>query len=327
MATIREVAARAGVSAATVSRVVNGVPGFSEGTRERVKAAIDELGYEPDSLARGLKTSQSALLGVLAPAVSDALASQILSGVESAARESGHAVMLGRTGAGAELATDYLRTLRAYRPAGVVLISSAITPDMRRAAGSRIPLISVAIRKGSEFASIAIDDELAAYEGTKALLDAGHRRIGLLAGDESSVLVNKPRERGYRRAMAEAGATPLEERGNSLYESALPALERLWRRDPGLTAIFALSDEMGAAAVNEAQRRGLRVPDDLSVLGFDDTPTSRHVHPPLSTVAQPLVPMGELAVRVLLGEHGRNRILPHRLITRGTTGPVPAHSP
>ncbi|WP_189349655.1 LacI family DNA-binding transcriptional regulator [Zhihengliuella salsuginis] len=323
MTTIREVAQRVGVSAATVSRVVNGVPGFSELTRQRVLQAIDELGYEPDSLARGLKTSHSALLGVLAPAVSDALASQIMSGVESEARAHGHAVMLGRTGSGAELAVEYLRTLRAYRPAGVVLISTAITPEMRRAVGSRVPLVSVAIRKGNELPSVAIDDELAAYEGTMSLLRSGHRRIGLLAGDESSVLVNAPRERGYRRAMRAVGAKPLEERGNSLYESAIPALQRLWQRDPELTAIFALSDEMGAAAVNEAQRRGLRVPEDLSVLGFDDTPTSRHVHPPLSTVAQPLVPMGESAVRLLLGQGPRNQVLPHRIIARGSTGPTP----
>lgn len=324
MATIREVAKLAGVSPATVSRVVNGLDGFSAQTRMRVHDAIDELGYEPDTLARGLKTARSALIGVLAPAVSDALSSQIMTGIESAARTEGHTVMLGRTGPGAELATGYLRTLRAYRPAGVVLISTAITPDMRRAAGPRVPLISVAIRDGAEFPSIAIDDELAAYEATAALLRAGHRHIGLLAGEASSLLVNTPRERGYRRAMREAGAPPLEERGNSLYESAAPALERLWHRDPRLTAVFALSDEMGAAVVNELQRRGLRVPEDVSVLGFDDTPTSRHVHPALSTVGQPLVPMGELAVRALLHGGGRARVLPHRIITRGSTGPVRA---
>ncbi|WP_210505785.1 LacI family DNA-binding transcriptional regulator [Naasia sp. SYSU D00057] len=318
MATIRDVARRAGVSPATVSRVVNGLPGFSSATEERVREAVEQLGYEPDTLARGLKTMQSSVMGVLAPAVSDALASEVMSGVESAARQQGYSVVLGRTGAGSEYALGYLRSLKTFRAAGVVLISAAITPEMRRVAG-RVPLISVAIRDGATFPSLAIDDEKAAYDATVHLLRLGHRRIGLLAGDVGSVLVNAPRERGYLRAMREAGASPILERGNSLYDSAPPALGRLLERDPDLTAVFALSDEMGAAVVNELQRRGRRVPEDVSVLGFDNTRTSRHVHPALSTVAQPLERMGELAVQSLLDGTGRSKILPHRLIERGST--------
>src|SRR3954454_1186164 len=284
VATIRDVARHAGVSAATVSRVVNGLPGFSAATEERVRAAVSELGYEPDTLARGLKTMQTAVIGVLAPVVSDALASEVMSGVESATRELRYSAVLGRTGAGSEYAPGYLRSLKTFRAAGVVLISAAITPDMRRVAAG-MPLISVAIRDGESFPSLAIDDEQAAYDATTHLLRLGHRRIGLLAGAVGSVLVNAPRERGYLRAMAEAGGSPLLERGNSLYDSAPPALGRLLERDPDLTAVFALSDEMGAAVVNELQRLGRRVPDDLSVLGFDDTRTTVHVYPALSTVA------------------------------------------
>ncbi|PJJ71635.1 LacI family transcriptional regulator [Diaminobutyricimonas aerilata] len=323
MTTIRDVARHAGVSPATVSRVVNGMPGYSSATRDRVTQAVAELGYEPDTLARGLKTMQSTMIGVLAPVVSDALASQVMSGVERAARELGYSVMLGRTGPGSEFAPGYLHTLRTYRAAGVVLISAAITADMRRVAGPKMPLISVAIRDGKQFPSLAIDDERAAYDATRHLLGLGHERIGLLAGDATSLLVNAPRERGYLRAMTEAGATPLLERGNSLYDSAPPALGRLLERDPALTAVFALSDEMGAAVVNELQRLGRRVPDDVSVLGFDDTRTAQHVHPALSTVAQPLERMGEVAVHHLLDAgNGGARILPHRLIERGSTGPA-----
>jgi LacI family transcriptional regulator len=330
MATIRDVARVAGVSPATVSRVVNGLIGYSDATQRRVEAAVAELNYEPDSLARGLKTKQAAVIGVLAPVVSDALASEIMSGVESAARDRGYSVMLGRTGPAATFAAGYLRTLRTYRAAGVILISSAVTPDMRRALGSNVPLMAVAIRDRSRFPSLAIDDERAAYDGTKYLLGLGHRRIGLLAGDPASVLVNTPRKRGYLRAMAEAGASPVIEHGNSLYDSAPPALGRLLLQDPGLTAVFALSDEMGAAVVNELQRLGRRVPDEISVLGFDNTRTSQHVHPALSTVAQPLVRMGELAVEKLLaaGDLGP-KILPHRVVERGSTdvvSPAPSTS-
>jgi len=320
--TIRDVARHVGVSPATVSRVVNGLPGISEATQQRVHSAVAELGYEPDTLARGLKTMKSQLIGVLAPVVSDALASEVMSGVETAARLKGYAVMLGRTGEGAELAPGYLRTLKTYRAAGVVLISSALTAEMRRAIGPKIPIISVAIGHGSDFPSLAIDDERAAYEATGRLLALGHRRIGLLAGDERSVYVNAPRERGYLRAMREAGAIALVERGDSLYDSAPPALHRLLRRDEEITAVFALSDEMGAAVVNELQRLGRRVPEDVSVLGFDNTRTALHVHPALSTVAQPLERMGELALQTLLEGASGSKILPHRLIERGTTAAV-----
>ncbi|WP_291048549.1 LacI family DNA-binding transcriptional regulator [Herbiconiux sp.] len=327
MTTIRDVARAAGVSPATVSRVVNGLIGYSAETQRRVEQAIDELNYEPDTLARGLKTKQTAVIGVLAPVVSDALASDIMSGVEAAARLRGYSVMLGRTGPSSTFAASYLRTLRTYRAAGVILISAAVTADMRRALGSGIPLMSVAIRDGQRFPSLAIDDEAAAYDGTRYLISLGHRRIGLLAGDPASVLVNTVRKRGYLRAMTEAGLTPVLEHGNSLYDSAPPALARLLAQDGGLTAVFALSDEMGAAVVNELQRLGRRVPDEISVLGFDNTRTAMHVHPALSTIAQPLERMGELAVEKLLaaGEPAAGptpRILPHRLIVRGSTAPL-----
>ena len=303
-----------------MSRVVNGLIGYSTETQRRVEEAIDQLGYEPDTLARGLKTKQGAVIGVLAPLVSDALASEIMSGVEATARLRGYSVMLGRTGPQSTFAASYLRTFRTYRAAGVILISAAVTPDMRRALGSGIPLMSVAIRDGNRFPSLAIDDEVAAYEGTRHLIGLGHRRIGLLAGDPDSMLVNTLRKRGYLRAMAEASLTPVLEHGNSLYDSAPPALGRLLAQDAGLTAVFALSDEMAAAVVNELQRMGRIVPDEISVLGFDNTRTSQHVHPALSTIAQPLERMGEIAVERLLatGDVG-SRILPHRLIERGST--------
>lgn len=320
MVTIRDVAQYAGVSPATVSRVVNGLPGYSTDTQQRVENAVTALNYEPDSLARGLKTKQSAVIGVLAPVVSDALASEVMSGVEIGARARGHSVMLGRTGIGSTFAASYLRTLRTYRSAGVILISAAITPEMRRALGPTVPLMSVAIRDGDRFPSLAIDDERAAYDGTKYLLALGHRRIGLLAGDPQSTLVNTVRERGYIRAMTEAGLPAILEQGNSLYESGPAALGRLLQREPALTAVFALSDEMGAAVINELQRLGRRVPDDISVLGFDNTVTARHVFPALSTIAQPLERMGELAVERLLSPGSlRPQILPHRLIERGST--------
>lgn len=325
MVTIRDVAHHAGVSPATVSRVVNGLVGYSDETRERVEAAVRKLSYETDYLARGLKTRQTSVIGLLAPMVSDALASTVMLGVEQEAQERGYAVMLGRTGAKSAYIAGYLRTLRTYRAAGVILISAVITPEIRQLLGPNIPVISVAIRDKSGSPSVAIDDELAAYDATRHLLRIGHRRIGLLAGDPASVFVAEPRKRGYLRAIREANCTPVTATGNFFYESGATGLDGLLAQDPGLTAIFAVSDEMGAAVVNELQKRGRRVPDDVSVLGFDNTSTSLHVHPPLSTMGQPLEEMGRTAVSKLLRARDLGpKVMPHRLIHRGSTAPPPA---
>ncbi|WP_175010214.1 substrate-binding domain-containing protein [Cellulosimicrobium sp. TH-20] len=143
-------------------------------------------------------------------------------------------------------------------------------------------------------------------------------KIGLLGGDITSDLVNTPRLRGYERAMREMRLEPHIAHGNSLYESAPTALATLLAREPALTAIFALSDEMAAATVNELQRQGRRVPEDISVLGFDNTRTAVHVQPALTTVAQPLRKMGELAVERLLGTGPSTRVLDHRIVERGS---------
>ncbi|WP_104087792.1 LacI family DNA-binding transcriptional regulator [Arthrobacter sp. GMC3] len=322
MATIRDVARHAGVSPATVSRVVNGLVGYSDATRTRVEQAVNALDYETDYLARGLKTRQTSVIGVLAPMVSDALASQVMQGIEIAAQEGGYAVMLGRTGVKSTFIASYLRTLRTYRAAGVVLISAVITPEIRQLLGPNIPVISVAISDKSGSPAVAIDDEKAAYDATRYLLGLGHRRIGLLAGDPSSIYVAKPRSQGYMRAMTEARCIPVTTTGTFFYESGAQGLGELLAQDPALTAIFAVSDEMGVAVVNELQRLGRRVPEDVSVLGFDDTSTARHVQPTLSTMAQPLEEMGRTAVTKLL--RARNlgpKVMPHRLVERGSTAP------
>lgn len=322
MVTIRDVAQHAGVSPATVSRVVNGLVGYSDETRERVEAAVRKLSYETDYLARGLKTRQTSVIGLLAPMVSDALASKVMQGVEHEAQERGYAVMLGRTGAKSAFIAGYLRTLRTYRAAGVILISAVITPETRQLLGPNIPVISVAISDKSGSPSVAIDDEQAAYDATRHLIRIGHRRIGLLAGDPASVHVAEPRKRGYLRAMREAKVSPVVATGSFFYESGAAGLDELLAQDQGLTAIFAVSDEMGAAVVNELQKRGREVPEDVSVLGFDNTSTALHVHPPLSTMAQPLEEMGRMAVSKLLRARDLGfKTVPHQLIERGSTAP------
>ncbi len=324
MSTMREVAQRAGVSPATVSRVINGQGGYSAPTQNRVEEAIRQLNYQPDSLARGLKTTKSHVIGLLARRVSDALASEIMAGVEQEARAQDYAVMLGRTGGDAELVKGYLRTMRNHRVAGAILISTTISPEHRAMWGTTRPLISVAITDKSGAPSVAVDDAKAGYDGTRRLLELGHRHIGLIAGDASSIHVGAARLHGYQQAMLQAGLQPLVVRGNYFYESGFKAAKSLLAEDPRLTAIFALSDEMAAGAVNALHSMGISVPDQISVLGFDDTATAKHCWPALSTVHQPLAEMGAIAVRKVL--HARDlapQIVAHKIVERQSTAEPP----
>lgn len=325
MATIREVASLADVSPATVSRVMNGMSGFSTETRDRVRQAVEQLGYQPDHLARGLRTANAQLLGVLAPKVSSAFAFEVMEGVEAVARDHGYSVMLGRTGFGSLYSCEYLRTMRAYRAVGVVLISAVITDEFRHHLGPNRPLVSVAISDRSGTPSIAIDDEQAGHDAVAHLLSLGHRSLGIIAGDPSSIHVGAPRLAGAVRAAREAGIEPVVVHGDFFYESGARAIEPLLAASHPVTAIFAVSDEMAVGAINELQRRGYEVPRDISVVGFDDTSAARQVHPQLTTVAQPLRAMGELAAtRLLRSRDLTSSVMPHRLVVRASAAPPSA---
>ena len=193
-----------------------------------------------------------------------------------------------------------------------------ITPETRQLQGPNIPITSVAISDKSGSPSVAIHDEQAAYDATHHLLRLGHRRFGLLEGDPASIYVAQPRKRGYLRVMTKPNARPSRHR-QLLLRKTQPSVDELLRQEPVLTANLAMSDEMGAAVVNELQRRGHQVPEDVSVLGFDNNSTSRHVNPPLNTIVQPLEDMGRMVVKKLLRSRDLGpKIMPHRLIDRGS---------
>ncbi|MEV8080232.1 substrate-binding domain-containing protein [Pseudarthrobacter oxydans] len=192
---------------------------------------------------------------------------------------------MDHTGAKSAYIAGYLRTLRTYRAAGGFLISAVITPEAHhlRCNQRQVRLLQRRHDDGAAF-----DDEQAAYYATLHLLKLGRRRIDALTADPASVFVAQPRKRGYLRAMTESKGSHGTATGTFFYESDAPGVDELLQQGPGLTAIFVISDEMGPAIVNELQRRGLRAPEDGSVLGFDNTSTSRPVNPPMRTMEQPL---------------------------------------
>lgn len=324
MVTIKDVARVSGVSYSTVSRVVNGGTGFSEETRDRVEAAVAALGYRPNTLARSLVRQERSTIGVLVPMVSESFAALVLDGVEDAAEAAGMLVVVGRTGGSAERTLDHLAAMRGHQAVGVVLVSTPATPQLRAAFGPAGALVSVAIDGGTGGPALAVDDRAAVVDAVRHLQRLGHRRIALLAGVEDDAATTAPRVAGYRAAVVQGGGTPLVTFGDWGYDAAAPGVAALLRADPALTAIVAASDELGVGAVHALQRAGRRVPDDVSVVGFDDTPVARHAFPALTTVRQPLRAMGARAVEMLLDPGAaRGVVVPHEIVERESTGPVP----
>jgi LacI family transcriptional regulator len=314
--TISDVARTAGVSVATVSKVLNGRYGVAQATSTRVLEVIDELGYESSLVARSLRSHRTHVIGILV-AEFEPFSTEILKGAASAVSEAGYELLAytgGRQSGGTGWERRYLSRLSGTLIDGAVLVTPTVV-DADPHTGPVGP------------PTVDSDNLTGAVLATRHLLDLGHRRIGFVAGRpdlESSRL----REAGYRRALTEAGI-PVDESlirvGDYRKESARGPVADLLALPERPTAVFAANDITAIAAMEVAQQAGLDVPGDLSVIGFDDVPEAAAATPPLSTVRQPIQAMGAAAVRMLValldGEapdstHVR---LPTTLVPRGST--------
>lgn len=337
--TVQDVARAAGVSAMTVSRVVNGGANVRESTREAVLEAIRALNYSPNSAARSLAAGEATQIGLLYANPSAAYLSQFLIGALAAARHSGcHLVLEACEGEGPQEQADATRSFASTAVEGVIL-----PPPLSEAGAVRaeldaagIPWVSVAMGvppPGS--LNVRIDDCGAAAAMTRHLLDLGHRRIGFIRGHPNQTSSSE-RHRGFVAAIAAAGLSPDAmpvEQGYFTFRSGMAAAERLLGRDDPPTAIFASNDDMAAAAVGVAHRRGLHVPHDLSIVGFDDTSLATTIWPEITTVRQPIAAMAETALEMLLARIRAERsgeeepptetVLDHELILRASSGPPP----
>jgi LacI family transcriptional regulator len=335
--TIEDVARAAGVSAMTVSRVINGEKNVRDSTKAAVMEAIETLRYSPNSAARSLAAGQATHIGLLYSNPSAAYLSQFLVGALDGARRAGcHLVIEACEYEDAEEQAEAARRFATTQVEGVILPPplSESQPILSEFAAVEMPVVTVAMGRLYENAlNIRIDDFAAAAEMTDYLLGLGHRRIALIKGHPSHIAAIE-RERGFRHALEQAGLDPGEaavEQGYFTFRSGLGAAERLLDRSDPPTAIFASNDDMAAAAVSVAHRRGLDVPGDLSIVGFDDTAPATTVWPELTTVRQPVSAMAEEALDLLLGdlrarrsggESGpAERVLDHMLVVRESSAP------
>ncbi len=319
--TIRDVAKLARVSVATVSRILNGLAGYSEETKAEVTRAIEQLGFSPNALARGLVNQETRTIGMLLPSVSSKFASELLRGIENAAHQASHSVIVCNTNVDGKRTLEYLRVLSEKRVDGIIFTSEFVKEEYGKALQRmRVPVVLVSTSSERfRFPYVKVDDRQAAYFATRYLIGKGHRKIGMIAGTQADQIAGLPRVEGFRQAMLDGRieySSDLVSYGDFAYQSGIRCLEELLVRISGLTAVFAASDEMAVGALSCAYKRGIRVPDDLSIIGYDDTLDAVMAIPPLTTVHQPIAEMGEKAVHMLLDRAEGNAILPFHIAER-----------
>lgn len=333
MPTIRDVAQYAQVSVATVSRVLNGLDGYSEDTKQRVLQAIRETGFHPNAVARSLSNRRTRTIGVLLPNVADAFSGALLYGVEAYAHSRQYCVLICNTAEDGRRTMSGLQVLREKQVDGILFASEALLDEYRQALlQMKVPAVLIATESSDpRFPSVKVNDRQAAYDAVCHLIGCGHREIAMIAGTARDPIAGVPRLDGYRQALADNGLPFRQERvafGDFFFDSGAAAMEQLLGQAPGFTALFAASDEMAAGAMGCAASRGLRIPGDLSIIGYDDLKLARMIQPPLTTVRQPLAAMGQEACARLLGmiEAGGTAascVMAHSIIERQTVRFLP----
>lgn len=304
--TISDVAVKAGVSPMTVSRVINGESNVRAETRERVEAAIKALDYSPSSAARTLAGGEEIRIGLLHSNPSFNYLSQLLVGSLDQASRLNVQLIVEKCDDEAEEQSAVDHLIRA-RLDGIILTPplSESLPVLEAIHKRNIPVVAVATGRAPDWAlSVSINDHAAAYEMTRHLLKLGHTRIGFIKGNPRQT-ASEERLQGYKDALSDAGiaeAPELVVQGLFTYRSGLDAAEQLIDSAEPPSAIFASNDDMAAATVAIAHRRGLDVPSDLTVCGFDDTALATTIWPELTTIRQPVFEMSRTAVDLLVKE-------------------------
>jgi LacI family repressor for deo operon, udp, cdd, tsx, nupC, and nupG len=332
---IYEVAKRAGVSTATVSRVLSQPSVVSPATRRKVMLAVKRLGYAPNSTAKNLRTLRTAKLLVTVPDISNPFFSLILQGIEDAAQRAGYSVLLGDTQHDEQREERYALMLKRKEADGLIFLGHRLPQEAATLVRAMAPRCAPVVN-GCEFSprlgipSVHIDNAKAAYEAMDHLYALGHRRIGILTGPLVSPLSRDRLHGATSRAKAEEAERDfIVMNGDFSIDSGVKAGERLLGRREPPTAIFCFNDEMAMGVLEAARRHRVGVPDDLSLVGFDDIRFAQHIDPPLTTIAQPMREIGEGTVRLLLeilnggGEAAapESVTLPHSLVVRASTAP------
>ena len=325
--TMEDVAARAGVSRALVSLVMRDAPNVSAQRRAAVRKAAEELGYSPHVMARSLASRTSTVLGVMVNDLRNAFFADVVEGLDAAAQAAGFDLILNTGGRMPAREGAALRSLLSFRPAGVILLSPVVPAAAIEAAARQCPVVLVSrTSRLSGVDTVNDDGEAGAALAVEHLVQLGHRRIAHLDGGGAAGAA--ARRRGFQRAMRAHGLEPIVVRSEHTDTAGEKAVRELL--SAGMpTALLAGNDFNAVGAISALEEHGLRVPEDVSVVGYDNTSLASLRHISLTTVDQPRIEMGRLAFDALLQRVRGERTEPVRhllhpsLVVRATTGPNP----
>lgn len=303
LATIRDVAAKAGVSAATVSRIINNKGQATPETIARVHAIIKELGYKPNVVARSLTSRKSNTIALLVPTISNPFFPELARGVEDVANSYGLNIFLCNTDDEREKVNNYLVSLRERYVDGVIINSLNLTnEDLEELHSNGIPTITLdRTFANHEFSSISVKHRIGAQLATKHLIDIGCKRIGLIRGPEDDFTAVQ-RMWGYRDYVKEFDWFDQSwiALGDFSVKSGYLCMKELFQRHPDIDGVFASNDLMAIGLLKAAHEWGRKVPDELAIIGFDGIDMSQYTNPPISTIKQPSYEMGKMAMEELL---------------------------
>lgn len=304
MATIKDVAERAGVSSTTVSHTINGTRVVDPATQERVWAAVRELRYRPNSLARGLRRRQTHTIGLIIPDNANPFFADLARAIEDVGFAEGYSVILCNSDRSQEKEAAYIEVLLSKQVDGLILASTGDTHDaLRQVLLAGLPIVMIPGGLPDVPVDIVMShEEEAGATAARYLLGLGHRRIGCITGPRETS-ASAGRIAGFRHALTEAGIDLPSEvvvRGDFRVEGGRDGMAELLRRDLGLSAVFVANDAMAIGALSAIRSAGLQVPDDMSVIGFDGIWLGAAAVPPLTTIGHSFPKVGEAAVRLLL---------------------------
>ena len=333
MVTIEDVAKAAGVSAATVSRVMNRSPLVAEATAQTVRKTVERLGYVPNQQARNLRRSESRTVLVLTPNITNPYFASVFDGINEGAQALEYNLFLC-TVDGKNQEALLSEAIDSKRADGAILLKIDRDARWLQQYSDRFPIVQCCeYAAPCDTAHVSVDNYRAGYEATSFLVGLGRRKVGTISAD-NRVMSTMQRMRGYQDALTDAGI-PLKERyvaradANYTYLSSLDAARRILSQEDPPNALFCIGDSIAMAAVVVAGELGLSVPEEVSVVGFDDVIYTKMIHPYLTTMVQPCAQLGRRAMEMLHGilvngePENRNVILPHGFALRESTCPLP----
>ncbi|WP_149453170.1 substrate-binding domain-containing protein [Pasteuria penetrans] len=326
--TIYSVACEAGVSMATVSRVVNDNPNVKSTTRRKVLEAIRRLDYRPNAVARGLARKKTTLVGMVLPDISQVAYAELARGVEDVAAMYGYGILLSSADTCSEREIHSIGVLRERRVDGVLFLGGSITPAHRSLFSIMdVPVVLMAMYDSMDLLPhVAADGLKISREATEILLEEGHRQVGFLGATAEGIF---PQEQGYREALRALGRVPhgmwIRRACGANYAAGYRAMQELLRSCPSLSAAVVANDTLSAGALHAVLDLGRSLPEDFSLIGLGDPLLTHQLRPLLSSVGVSLYDVGAVAMRLLMGYMSKENmgeksvILPHRVALRGST--------